>query len=127
MRIFLAALALAGCASQPQLTSITRMMYAPPREFPCQLLFVQADMMELSPMGKYDILGYVMLTQLAVADPYAEENRRLVRPRACELGGDKVALMMSSATTTPFGQGSGTVYAVLRDKATAPRMAPQPF
>ena len=105
-----------------------RMMYAPPRDFPCPLTFVQADMMELSPMGRYDILGYVMVTQLAVPDPYAEENRRLVRPRACELGGDKVALMISSAATTQFGQHSGTTaFAVLRDKVAAQRTAPQPF
>jgi len=38
-------------------------------------------------LGHYDVLGYVSVEQLAVPDPFAEENRRLVRPQACQLGG----------------------------------------
>ncbi len=78
-------------------------------------------------MGKYDILGYVTVQQLAVADPYAEENRRLVRPQACALGGHSVALMMSSANLSPGGIGtaSSTLYAVLRDKG--PQSPPEAF
>ena len=51
-------------------------------------------------LGKYDILGYVHLSQLGDPDPMAEPNRRWVRPKACELGGKYVSIMMSSANTT---------------------------
>ena len=125
MRTWILLLAVFGCA--PELANVTRMMAAPPREAGCALEFVQASIMDLSPMGKYDILGYVTVSQLAAADPYAEENRKIVRPKACELGGKSVSIMLSSTSTGAFGaQASGTVYAVLREKSTAPA-APQAF
>ncbi len=119
---------LIGCAEQqtPELANVTRMMAAPPREAGCALEFVQASIMDLSPMGKYDVLGYVTVQQLAVADPFAEENRRIVRPRACELGGKAVAIMMSSASMGQLANASATVYAVLREKSATP-LPPQAF
>lgn len=104
------------------------MMPAEARPANCELQFVQASMMDLSPMGKYDILGYVNVSELAVPDPLAEENRREVRPRACELGGSYVAIMISATNLNPYGIGKagGTVYAVLRDKSRVPA-APQRF
>jgi hypothetical protein len=118
----------AGCASQePELASITRMMPAPARELSCALQFVQASIFDLSPLGKYDILGYVTVQQLAVADPFAEENRRIVRPKACELGGQFVALMLSSTSMGIDSDASVTAYAVLREKSAPISQPPQAF
>lgn len=83
--------------------------------------------MDLSPMGKYDVLGYVFVRQLAAADPYAEENRRLERPRACELGGQAVSIAISATGFGSTGQASSTAYAVLREKNAAPAAPPQTF
>ena len=119
----------AGClGAGPEATGVSRMMVAPPRPPTCELQFVQASMMDLSPMGKYDILGYVNVAQLSVPDPMAEENRRQVRPRACELGGSYVSIMTSGTNLNPYGigQAGATVYAVLRDKSSAP-VGPQKF
>lgn len=125
MKLFIA-IALAGCVSTtPEVGSVTRMTYAPPRDRTCDLQFVQPSMLELSPLGHYDVLGYVNIHQLAAADPYAEANRQLVRPRACELGGTAVSIMISATNTSSYGDASATVYAVLREKAAAP--PPQTF
>ncbi len=119
-------LCLAYCG--PEAIGVSRMMMAPPRPPTCELQVVQASMMELSPMGKYDILGYVNVAQLSVPDPLAEANRAQVRPKACELGGTYIAIMTSATNLNPWGIGKAgaTVYAVLRDKSTAP-VAPQKF
>jgi hypothetical protein len=98
--------------------SQTRMMAAPSRAPDCGLQLVQADMMELSPMGtKWDVLGMVTVGANRASDPNDPKIRALIRPKACELGGTAVALMQSTNAQSLMGTGSGIVFAVLRPKS----------
>jgi len=125
LTVVFAASLLAGCV---QMVSVNRMMSVPPRPADCDLALVQADMMELSPMGtKWDYLGTVTIAANQTVDSASEQARALIRPKACELGGTSVALMtsMSNSGGMGFARGGAVVFAVLRPK-TAPA-APTKF
>jgi hypothetical protein len=130
-RSLLLALALAGCAgSKPIYVTATVMMRANAREPGCALQFVEASIMDMSPMGKYDVLGYVQMSHLQIVDPLDESNRVAARPKACAMGGQYISLPLANTTQTHFvgnHENSTVIYAVLRDKSTAPAAAPQPF
>jgi len=112
------ALLLAGCS--PEMVAVSQMMAAPPRADDCKLELVQADMMELSPMGtKWDVLGMVTIAKGNTngLDPSSEAVRSIIRPKACHLGGTSVALMANTAASGPMGGGgAGITFAVLRPK-----------
>ena len=91
------------------------------------LEFVQVDPVELASGGsKWQILGYVQMTKLTGSqDPLSAEVKASVRPKACELGGEAVAL--SSGLNTSAGYGASIVsYAVLRPRP-AKEAAPTKF
>ncbi len=103
-----------GCM---EMVTVSRMMTVPPREADCSLELVQADMMELSPMGtKWDYLGTVSIGANHGLDASSEQARAMIRPKACELGGTAVALMQTSNSATAFGSSGSLMYAVLRPK-----------
>ena len=112
------AVALAGCATTvvPEGRSVTRMQYASSRGAGCDLTFVHAPVAELSPLGRYDVLGYITIRELAAVDPYDEASIQLVRPLACKLGGTAVAMTLSSIGYSEDGNATVSAYAVLRDK-----------
>jgi hypothetical protein len=98
----------------------TRMIHAPARAPDCPLELVEVDITAFDFNRTWDVLGYVGLHDDAVQDPAAEENRRLVRPRACAMGGTSIAVAQNTASTTMLGQtGSGLTYMVLRPKSPA--------
>src|SRR5580698_7904740 len=70
-----------------------RMAYAPPREPACSLDFLQFDMRDLAPGGKYQVLGHVTLAQEGVQDPLQPQYREIVHPRACAMGGEAVGIL----------------------------------
>jgi hypothetical protein len=110
-------LVLAGCV---EMVSVNRAMSAAPREANCELALVQADMMELSPMGtKWDYLGTVSIGANHGMDPASKEVREMIRPKACELGGTAVALMQANSASMVMGSNSAIIYAVLRPKQAA--------
>lgn len=114
--MFIAVFAI-GCSGQ--MVSQSQMMAAPPRPDDCALELVQADMMELSPMGtKWDFLGTVVVSKRwsGSLDPSDEGLRALIRPKACQLGGTSVALMQNVSSSSAMGSGAGIVFAVLRPK-----------
>jgi len=115
MRMMTMLLALAACGPA---ISETTMMKAERREANCTLELVQVDITQVSFNQTWDVLGYVTLHDHEAADPVAEENRKLVRPRACAMGGTSIAIAMATTTTAPNGQqGGGLMYMVLRPKA----------
>ncbi len=113
------AVALGGCATTtvPEVSAVTRMSYAAARGVGCDLTFVHAPVAEMSPLGRYDVLGYVTVRQRAAVDPYDEAAIQLVRPIACRLGGTAVSITISSTSYGEDGNATVSAYAVLRDKA----------
>ena len=96
------------------------MTFAPARAANCDLQLVQADGTSVDFNQRWDLLGYVSLQNNGLLDPAAPENRALVRPRACAMGGMAVAVAMSSSAQNVFGaRGSALVYMVLRPKTWA--------
>lgn len=120
------ALLLAACGPKALITE-TRMATAPAREPGCALEFVAIDITDVAFGRTWEVLGYVGLADRGVQDPASEENRRLVRPRACAMGGTTLALAASGAATDRFGQtGSGLTFMVLRPRP-ATTAAPTAF
>lgn len=101
-------------------------MHAPSREANCALELAHVDITSMSFNQEWEVLGYVSLLDYSVQDPAAAENRALVRPRACAMGGTSVAVAINATNTNQLGQqGSGLVYMVLRPNSFAP--APSAF
>jgi hypothetical protein len=58
----------------------------------------------------------VMLFETGVQDPRQEKYREAVRPRACAMGGEAVAILQQSTSTGAVGSGSAVDYAVVRKR-----------
>ncbi|MFZ6181746.1 hypothetical protein [Nannocystis pusilla] len=102
------------------------MVFASPHDANCPLEFVQADMQKMRPGGEWELLGYVTIGKVGKMDPMDEKFRKIVRPRACKMGGEAIAVMTSATNSTPISTGSGTVYGVLR-RPPSGGQAPQSF
>jgi len=113
------ALALFACGGPKAGINETRMVFAPSLPENCELKLVQVDITAFEFNQTWEVLGYVTLLDRGIQDPAAEENRALVRPRACAMGGNSVAVAMNSASQSAMGTGSGIVYMVLRPKSWA--------
>lgn len=100
------------------------MIHAPAREANCILESVQVDVTQTSFNQTWEVSGYIGLHDRKAQDPMDAQNRALVRPRACAMGGTSIAVTINAMATNQFGrQGSSIMYMVLRPKAAAP---PQP-
>jgi hypothetical protein len=124
-----AALALLACG--PSVSEV-QMIAAPPRDANCELEFLQLKMDDVSPAApgaKYEILGHVVLQETGVQDPLAPEYRQKVRPRACHMGGEGVAIMMAAVGEGAFGgHGTSIDYAIVRKRQSpAASAAPTKF
>lgn len=120
---FVLSATLAACGPKDGITE-TRMIQAPSREPSCALKFVQVNATSMAFNQTWDLLGYVAFSDSGTQDPMAEENRKLVRPRACKMGGTAIAVSMNATSTGAMGQqGSALLYMVLRPKS---RQAAQP-
>ena len=101
----------AGCGptfSQARLASY------PPRSENCELDFIDATRADMSPGGKWRVVGYVSVEGLGKADPLSPQNRTLSRPRICQLGGVAAALAPDGMPGTPSTSGPAITYAALR-------------
>jgi len=100
--------------------SEVRMANAPSRDATCALELVEVDITAVTFNQQWEVLGYVTLADYSVQDPSARENRELVRPRACAMGGTAVANAIGATNTNQVGQqASGVSYMVLRPKTFA--------
>jgi hypothetical protein len=112
------ALVLAGCG--PNVTE-ARTVNAPARDENCSLEFIKANMTELSSgTGEWELLGQIVLQEEGIQDPFAERYRAIVRPRACAMGGEAVAIVMTATSEGLTTSGSATSYGVLRKRSTEP-------
>jgi hypothetical protein len=95
-----------------------RMAYAPPRPPDCDLDFLQFDMRDLAPGARYELLGHITLRQEGTQDPLQPQYRDIVRPRACDMGGEAVGILGSAvAAPTPVTMGGTAVdYVVVRKR-----------
>ncbi len=118
------ALLLAACGAS---VSEMRMAHHPPREPGCVLDFVEVDATQTSFNETWEIAGHITISETGIADPFSERYREIVRPRACAMGGEAVAIMLSSTNQGMMGSGSGTVYSVLRHRQSPEPQAPQRF
>jgi len=87
----------------------------PARPSDCTIEFIASlGPKDLAPSGPYELLGYVTIAKDAVQDPASPDTREKVRPRACAMGGEAVAvwdLKVSSAAPTAHTEID---YAVVR-------------
>lgn len=114
--ILLLLASLAACGPKAGISE-TRMVHAPPREANCKLELVQVDITSVTFNQQWEVLGYVSMFDRGSQDPYAAENRELLRPRACAMGGTSVAIAQNATGQNAMGQqGSGIQYMVLRPK-----------
>jgi hypothetical protein len=104
-----------------------RMVSYPPREQNCSLAFVRADLKQLNEnKGPWELIGHVVLSQEGKQDPFAEEYKAIVRPRACAMGGVAVAVVMNANAEGLISSGTTISYGILR-KRSAKSKAPKKF
>jgi hypothetical protein len=117
-------LLLASCGPQ---ISETRTVSYPAREASCSLEFVQIDNMTAYTLytdGKWQVIGQIILSEGGIADPFSERYRAIVRPRACAMGGEAVAILVAGTNQTVVSSGSMTSYAVLHHPPPPGQAAP---
>lgn len=114
--VALACAQLLGCG--PSVTTM-RLVSAPAKSDDCSLQFLQLTINQVSPAAPdyaYEVLGHVILQETGVQDPLQDRYRKLVRPSACAMGGDAVAILQQATSSSALGSGSGVDYAVVRKK-----------
>jgi hypothetical protein len=106
-----------------------RLVSAPARAASCELEFLQLEIQDMAPGGKYEILGHVVLSEEGIRDPLAPAYRDKVRPRACAMGGEAVAILMTGTAAPHALSAGGTTidYAIVRRRTTPPRSTPKKF
>ncbi len=100
------------------------MGYAPPRPENCDVKVVNLSTTALVPGGDYELIGSIVVQSSSNQDPFNEEMLAQLRPRVCRMGGENLALGISSNVG---GGGSSTIYNVVKKKgggAPAPTVAP---
>ncbi|MEM9691454.1 MAG: hypothetical protein AAGA56_02825 [Myxococcota bacterium] len=103
-----------------------RMGNYPPRPDDCNLEVLS----QMPPVGvgsEWQVAGTVVLTENGTSDPMSEENRSIVRPRACAMGGEALTINAMVAQQGAFSShATGTTYFVLR-RAAGAKAPPQTF
>jgi hypothetical protein len=93
----------------------------PPREENCALEFVKVDMADVSSKdGTWERIGQIVLQGLGEQDPFAEEARAIVRPRACAMGGDAVGIVLHATSHGVISSGTAINYGVLKKRGAPP-------
>ncbi len=111
-------LLLSACG--PRISEL-RLAPSPPRGAGCPLEFVKLDMMDLSSQtGVWQLVGNVFIGDAGLLDPFSDENKALVRPRACAMGGEGVTIMASASNERLISSASTVNYGILRHRSSAP-------
>ena len=116
-------LATGGLACGPSVGE-ARLVSAAAKPASCDLDFLQLEIQDMAPGAKYEVLGHVVLSEEGIRDPLAPAYRDKVRPRACAMGGEAVAILMTGTNAPAALSTGGTTidYAIVR-KRTAPSPA----
>ena len=72
----------------------------------------------LSQNSAWQLIGNVMLGDSGTQDPFSDRNKAIVRQRACNMGGEAVAIMMSATSEGLVNNGSIN-YAILKHRSSA--------
>jgi hypothetical protein len=129
MRSFLRSLPLLVLVACGPTIGEARMVHTTPRPADCELKFLKLQIKDVAPDGKWELLGHVVLSQEGVRDPLDPKYRAEVRPRACAMGGEGVAVLQS-ATAQPWALSAGGTtidYGVVRKRQVARAKKPQRF
>ena len=94
--------------------SEARLASYPPRSDDCELDFIDATRSDMSVGGKWRIVGYVSVEGADKANPMSAENRSLVKPRLCRLGGVAAAVAPIGMPGTPIVAEHALTFAALR-------------
>ena len=96
----------------------------PARPADCTVDFIaQLGPDDLAPHGPYELLGYLTIAKDAVQDPTRAETREKLRPRACKMGGEAMAVWDFKTSASSPTAHTEIDYAVVRKAqgvATAP-------
>jgi hypothetical protein len=126
-------LLLGGCGAQ--LSTARQGPPRPARSDACSLEVAHVGLSEMQPGaafgpgGKYEVIGYIRVANAPEGtDPLGPEMRERVRPEACRLGGDIVAVSTSmSYATVGFGSAKDMVVYQVWAKRSATAEAPRRF
>jgi hypothetical protein len=94
--------------------SQARLASYPPRSENCELDFIDASRADMSPGGKWRVVGYLSVEGADKANPLSPQNRALIHPRICQLGGVATAVAPDGMPGMPATSGPTLTYAVLR-------------
>jgi hypothetical protein len=92
-----------GCGGGAAVGEVRMGAPHPAKVADCPLEFVSVSAGDMAPGakfgsgGKYEMIGAVNLGADEGTDPMSEEIRKLVRPRACGMGGEVVSLLASGS------------------------------
>jgi hypothetical protein len=89
LRVGVLLLALCTCGSSIE---ESRLISAPAKSPQCKIEFVVVGRDDVKSDGTYEIVGHVVLIESRIEEPFTPARRAKVRPRACALGGEAVAL-----------------------------------
>jgi hypothetical protein len=118
--VFVSCAMLWSCSHDPAV-GVTRTVMLPPRAVDCQLELVYVKSEDMAPGGRfgeggrYQMIGAVLLGLPKGTDITSESVRKLVRPRACELGGEVVSLLAAGDTGHYTVTGDSIVTTVQMD------------
>ena len=90
---------------------------APPKSPQCEIEFVVVGRDDVTPEGPYEVLGHVVVIESKIEEPFTAARQSKVRPRACAMGGEAVAL--EAMGTGVLGTSSKIKYSVLRRRKNA--------
>lgn len=99
-------MALAGCGPGATVGEVRMGAPHPAKVADCPLEFVSVSANDMAPGGnfgsggKYEMIGAVNIRADEGTDAMSEEIRKIVRPRACGMGGEVVSLLASG--TAPY-------------------------
>ena len=71
-----------------------------------------------SGQGPWELIGQVVLQQEGKQEPFDEEYKAIVRPRACGMGGEAVGITMNATAEGAFSSGTSIAYGVLRKRSS---------
>jgi hypothetical protein len=99
----------------------------------CQLQLVTVSAADMAPgarfgsNGEYEMVGSVLIGADKGTDAFSDEVKKIVRPRACKMGGEIVSLLASGTDANLYGHAQQSIaYTVWAKRSSAPS-GPQTF
>jgi hypothetical protein len=112
---------MSACA--PHLTAVRQGLY-PPREEGCKLTWVNVTPQELGLSSTWAMVGSLTFQGEGGDGGLSAEMRERAEKKACEFGGDALALAMEAVSHNAFGNGHALTLFVLKNKERASAGSP---